>query len=326
MADTELEAQSPGILQYKLDTLLVTGYIRKHSVVSLPSKLLPLFINFYHLHQLDDPLYSVTLIHDQLHRFFRRRPTMDDIENVGILPNGTSHAMFEHEIHSRLNRIGAHDHHEPDLDPKQSGRRSSIDMLEELDDVNPATYMKTTHSELERELETLRETASAKTAVITSLEVQQQEMEETISSLKEREQEHKDRIEKLEMEVIEGEEALQKAKARQSIQLRQSIKKETELEMDLANVQIANEQLEKGNEKSKKHLLRIKRKGDALETKWESMIHQKVEMLQRTNEQIDELRAYLKRSQAAYAHHRIHHYLPSPQSLDTNYINTDPAI
>ena len=110
MAASDLKTSSQSTTQYKLDTLLVSGYIRKHSAVSIPHKLLSLFVNLYHVDRTEvDSLYTVELVHNKLHRFFRRRPTMDDIENVGILPNGHSQAIFEHEIHSRLNRIGAHE-------------------------------------------------------------------------------------------------------------------------------------------------------------------------------------------------------------------------
>merc|ERR1719336_608076 len=110
--------------------------------------------------------------------------------------------------------------------------------------------------------------------------------------------------------MIDEEENLEKVKARQSIQMRQSIKKETELEMECANVQIQNEHLSKGNAKSRKHMLRIRKKGDRLEKEWEVMVDEKMKILQQTNDQIDQLRAYLRRSQEAYAHHRSHHYIP----------------
>jgi len=288
--------------------------------VSIPSKLLSVFINLYRgdIERIEDPLYSVELVHRKLHRFFRRRPTLDDIESIGIIPDGTSEAIFFHEMDSRLNRL-QNGSYEPRSDAdSQNGRRSSLDMLDQIDDVDPSTYMKRTHSDLERELKDLRETSERKTAVIDSLKVQHNEMEERMMEIREREQKHLDRIQKLEHEMIDEEENLEKVKARQSIQMRQSIKKETELEMECANVQIQNEHLSKGNAKSRKHMLRIRKKGDRLEKEWEVMVDEKMKILQQTNDQIDQLRAYLRRSQEAYAHHRSPHYIPP--------LNADSAV
>merc|ERR1719295_2458019 len=182
---------------------------------------------------------------------------------------------------SRLNRL-QNGTYEPrtdaDPDSKQNGRRSSLDMLEQLDDVDPSTYMKSTHSALESELKELRETSERKTAVIDSLKVKHNELEERLMAIRGREQEHLDRIQKLEHVIIDEEENLEKVKARQSIQMRQSIKKETELEMECANVQIQNEHLSKGNAKSRKHVLRIRKKRNGLEKEWEVMVDEKMKI------------------------------------------------
>ena len=168
-------------------------------------------------------------------------------------------------------------------------------MLDELDNVDPSSYMDATHSALERELAALRNTLTVKTTVIEALEIQQNELKESVRAQKATNQELEDRISTL--RAIDEEEKMEKMKARSSYQLRQSIKKETELEMELANIQIVNEQLDRANTKSRNRVKRIKRKGDKLEKEMESMIHQKVEMLQRANEQMDTMREFVKKSQ-----------------------------
>merc|ERR1711951_74132 len=127
-------------------------------------------------------------------------------ESIGIVPDGTSEAIFFHEMDSRLNRL-QNGSYEPrsDADSKQNGRRSSLDMLEQLDDVDPSTYMKSTHSALESELKELRETSERKTAVIDSLKVKHNELEERLMAIRGREQEHLDRIQKLEHVIIDEE-------------------------------------------------------------------------------------------------------------------------
>jgi len=312
--------QSPSDSQYILDTLLVFGYLRTHCPVPIPGKLLALVVNLYHVDRALDPLYTIELVHDKLHRFFRRRPTMDDIESDGILPNGHSQAAFEYEINSRLNRLGTDSNEvvvdDADSDSRQNGRRSSIDMLDELDNVNPALYMRSTHSELERQIKDLEMTLSTKEMVIDALEVQQEAKLEQLRSMKAAEKKRVHRIAKLEEAAIDEEEKLQKLRARKSLQLRQSIKRETELEMQLANEQIVNEQLASGNTKERALLLKIQRRADALERKWNEAMHQRVEMLHRANDEMDKMRAFLRQSQEAYAHHRRHHHIPSPEDAE----------
>jgi len=254
-----------------------------------------------------DTLRAEEAVPDKLHRFFRRRPTMDDVESIGILPDGHSQAMFDHEIHSRLARLGA-----DDADVDGSARRASDDLLDDLEDVNPSSYMKASHEMMERELKALQNTLSAKNTVLAELDDTRRALEETVRSMKAADKKRAARINQMEHELIDEEEKLEKLRARQSMTLRQSIKKETELEMELANQQIVNEQLDRGNAKSRKQVLRAQSKGDVLETAMESMVRRKSELLQRATEQIDHLREYLRRSQEAYAQHRIHHHIATP--------------